>query len=94
MDTSLVGLYKQRHFWGSGSFAYSVHALPIKVLQKDHVVASYLLASRVSHILLSIFASMFMREIVLKFFFFVWSLGDLGISLIVVLCNELGLDSN
>lgn len=50
MDTSLVGLYKQRHFWGSGSFAYSVHALPINVLQKDPVVASYLQASRVSHI--------------------------------------------
>ena len=44
--------------------------------------------------LLNIFASMFIREIVLKFSFFVWSLGDLGISLIVVLCNELGLDSN
>ena len=50
MDTSLVGLYKQRHFWGSGSFAYSVHTLPINVLQKDPVVASYLQASRASHI--------------------------------------------
>jgi hypothetical protein len=45
MDTSLLGLYKQHHFWGSGSFAYAVHALPINVLQKDPVVASYLLAS-------------------------------------------------
>ena len=50
MDTSLLGLYKQRHFWGSGSFAYAVHALPINVLQKDPVVASYLQASRASHI--------------------------------------------
>ena len=50
MDTSLLGLYKQRHFWGSGSFAYAVHALPINMLQKDPVVASYLLASRASHI--------------------------------------------
>ena len=42
----LLGLYKQRHFWGSGSFAYAVHALPINVLQKDPVVASALLESR------------------------------------------------
>jgi hypothetical protein len=49
MDTSLLGLYKQRHFWGSGSFAYAVHALPINMLQKDSVVASYLQASQASH---------------------------------------------
>jgi hypothetical protein len=45
MDTSLLGLYKQHHFWGSLSFTYAVHALPINVLQKDPVVESYLLAS-------------------------------------------------
>jgi hypothetical protein len=49
MDMSLLGLYKQCHFWGSGSFAYTVHALPINMLQKDPVVAFYLLASRASH---------------------------------------------
>ena len=46
---SLLGLYKQRQFWALGSFAYAVHALPINVLQKDPVVASYLLASWASH---------------------------------------------
>jgi hypothetical protein len=49
MDTSLLGLYKQSHFGGSGSFAYADHALPIDVLQKDPVVASYLLASWASY---------------------------------------------
>ena len=50
MDTSLLGLYKQSHFWGSGSFAYAVNALPINMLQKDPAVASFLLASQASHI--------------------------------------------
>ena len=43
----LLGLYKQHQFWAQGLLAYSVNALPIKLLQKDPVVASALLASRV-----------------------------------------------
>ena len=49
MDTSLLGLYKQHQFWGSGSFTYTVNALPINVLQKDPAVASFLLASQAYH---------------------------------------------
>jgi hypothetical protein len=33
-DMSLLGLYKQCQFWGSGSFAYAVHALPIKCCKR------------------------------------------------------------
>jgi hypothetical protein len=48
VDISLLGLYKQRQFWGSGSFAYAVNALPINMLQKDPAVASFLLASHMT----------------------------------------------
>jgi len=43
-------------------------------------------------ILLSIFASIFIEEVGLKFSFFVGSLCGLGISIIVALKNELGRD--
>ena len=43
-------------------------------------------------ILLSIFASIFIRETGLKFFFFVGSLCDLGIRVIVASGNELGME--
>ena len=49
----LLGLFKQYYFWGSGSFAFTVKALPINVLQKDPVVASFLLASQASTTLFS-----------------------------------------
>jgi hypothetical protein len=46
---SLLGLYKQCHFWGSGSFTYAVNALSINMLQNDPAVASFLLASQAYH---------------------------------------------
>jgi hypothetical protein len=42
----LLGLYKQHQLWAQGLLAYSVNALPIKVLQKDPVVVFALLASQ------------------------------------------------
>ena len=43
----LLGLYKQHQFWPWGLLAYTGNALPINVLQKEPVVASALLVSRV-----------------------------------------------
>jgi hypothetical protein len=45
---------------------------------------------RLARILLSIFASIFIREIVLKFSIFVGSFCDLGIRVIVASQNEVG----
>ena len=45
----LLGLFKQHYFWGSGSFAFAVNALPINVLQKDPAVVFFLLVSQASH---------------------------------------------
>jgi hypothetical protein len=45
---------------------------------------------QMARILLSTFASMFLREIGLRFSFLVWCLCGLGISLIVAAYNELG----
>ena len=48
IDMPLLGLFKQYYFWGSESFAFTVKALPINVLQKDPDVVFFLLVSQAS----------------------------------------------
>jgi hypothetical protein len=49
VDTPLLGLYKQRQFWGSGLFASAIKSSPNKRVQKDPVVAIFLAGKLGAH---------------------------------------------